>query len=39
MKPYIVGGKYRFKTLDEAKAYANRVYQRTGLILSVEKKP
>lgn len=34
---YIVGGKRRFKTLEEALTYARAVYARKGVIVSVEK--
>lgn len=33
---YIVGGKRKFKTLEEAKAYANHVWLTKGHVLSIE---
>lgn len=33
---YIIAGKRRFHTLEEAIAFANRVYVRTGILVSVE---
>lgn len=33
---YIVAGKRRFHTLAEALAFANRIYARTGIFVSVE---
>jgi hypothetical protein len=38
-KPYIVGGRRRYATLEEATAAANEIHRKTGVIASVEHRP
>lgn len=38
-KPYIVGGKKRYATIEEATAAANEIHRKTGVFVSVEHRP
>ena len=35
---YVVAGKYKFATLEKAKAAAEEIFTKTGVVVAVEKK-
>ncbi len=35
---YVVAGKYKFATLEKAKAVAEEIFAKTGVVVAVEKK-
>ena len=35
---YVVAGKYKFASLEKAKAVAEEIFAKTGIVVAIEKK-